>query len=141
MATATKKPQPQEYAANSGIGQRLLELQRLTLEAERVKDALNEQKAYLLAHAIRQNYPSLRCGAILASRRGSKSWTYSAKVTAMEAKLKALKEKEQASGTATFVESESLLVNISGKAALQQVAALEALAERTPSATRQEVPA
>lgn len=130
---AIKKPQPKDYLADSGVGRRLLEVQRLTLEADRIKEALDKEKAYLLAHAVRQNYPSLRCESILVSRRTSKAWSYSAAVAALEIKLKTLKVKEQANGTAQSTESESLVINISGKAALQQVATLEALVERTPS--------
>lgn len=141
MATTTKKSQPKEYAAETGVGQRLLEVQRLTLEIDRAKAALEDHKTYLLAHAIRQNYPSLRCGPTLASRRSTKSWSYSSAVANLETKLKTLKAKEQANGAATYTEAESLVVNISGKAALAQVAGLEALAERTPSAARREVPA
>lgn len=135
MATAVK-PQPKEYTAESSIGQRLLEVQRLTLEAETIKEALNKEKAYLHAHAIRQNYPSLRMGAILVSRRVSRNWQYTAAVETLEARLKALKAKQQANGSATCTESESLIVNISGKIALRQnatPAALNALLDKTPS--------
>jgi hypothetical protein len=143
MATATKKPQPKEYTAESGIGQRLAEVQRLALEAERVKEALDAEKAYLLAHAVRQGLSGVRCGATTLSVREDATYTYSAAVQKAETALKLRKEKERATGVATKATKDTAVVTVSGKAALALglVAALNALAERTPPAARQEVPA
>lgn len=162
MATATKKPAPviKEYTAEEGIGQRLAVVQRLTLQAETIKETLDKEKSYLLAHAIRNGFHGLRHGSLLASRRKSTTVIYSealqkaeatlaarkaqalAKVAATflaaEAALEARKAREVEKGTATESTTETLVVNISGKAALKEaaatVASLEALAERTPSA-------
>ena len=135
-ATATKA-EIKEYSAADGIGQRLAEVQRLTLEIEALKESLDKEKAYLFAHAVRQNYSGLRCGALLVSRRVTTSWCHSQATKNAEARVKARKAKEQANGAAIGTKAESLVVNVSGKIALQlaadKVAALDAILEQTPS--------
>jgi hypothetical protein len=134
MAT---KPAPREYTPADGIGQRLMEVQRLTLKIDAAKAALEREKEYLLGHVTRNNFPGLRCQATLVSPRVTVSWTYSDAVKKAEASLKALKQKEQKNGTAVKRDTSSLVVTISGKAALLQAAAastLNAILERTPSA-------
>lgn len=121
MTTTTAKPEIKEYTAAEGIGQRLAEVQRITLEIEALKESLEKEKAYLLGHAIRNDYNGLRYGALLVSRRCNTSWVYSDSTKKAEAALKAKKAKEQQNGTATAAKSESLVVNVSGKIALRQV--------------------
>jgi hypothetical protein len=156
MAAKTA-PVIKEYDAAEGIGQRLARVQRFTLEKEAAEKAIDKEKTYLLAHAIRNGFHGLRCGPVLASRRKTATVVYTEATRKAEKALKDRKARALAKVAATFLEAEAalearkareverklvtessaetLVVNISGKAALAQVAALEALAERTPSRT------
>ena len=160
-----KKPAPiiKEYTAAEPIGQRLALVQRLTLEKEAIDETIGEQKTFLLAHAIRNGFHGLRSGALLASLRGNTTMVYSESIQKAEAALStrkaraiamvaasfleavgtiyARKAREVEKGTATEATTNTLVINISGKAALKEaaatVASLEALVERTPSGARQ----
>lgn len=110
-----------DYAPTSSIGQRLEEVQRIKLEIDRLTEALDEQKTYLLGHAIRNDYDSLRCGAVVVSRRERSSWTYSEALQDAEARLKARKAREQANGTAINKPTEHLIVNFSAKIAFAKL--------------------
>jgi len=110
-----------EYQATEGIGERLLEVQRIKLEIDRLTEALDKQKAYLLGHAIRNGYDSLRCGAVTVSRRERASWVYSEALQDAEAKLKGRRLKEQKNGTAINTPTEHLVVNFSAKIALASI--------------------
>jgi hypothetical protein len=114
-----------DYTPTSSIGQRLAEVQRIKLEIDRLNEALDKEKAYLLGHAIRSDYDSLRCGAIIVSRRERASWTYSDGLQDAEAKLKARKTREQKNGTAVNNPTEHLVINFSAKIALNQPIILE----------------
>lgn len=114
-----------DYTPDSSIGERLTEVQRLKLEIDRLSDLLDAEKAYLLGHAIRNNYDSLRCGAVTVSRRERASWTYSEALQDAEARLKERKSREQKNGTAVNNPSEHLIVTFSAKVALNQTITLE----------------
>lgn len=107
------------YSPDSAIGERLLEVQRLKLEIDRLAELLDAEKAYLLGHAIRHDYDTLACGAVKVSRRERAAWTYSAALQDAEAKLKERKSREQKNGTAVNTPSEHLVVSFSAKVALQ----------------------
>jgi hypothetical protein len=114
-----------DYTPDSSIGQRLSEVQRIKLEIDRLTEQLDEQKAYLFGHAIRNNFDSLRCGALTVSRRERASWLYSDGVQDAEAKLKARKLREQNNGTATNKPSEHLVISFSAKTILASKISLE----------------
>lgn len=107
-----------DYTSDSSIGKRLMEVQQIKLEIDRLADQLDEHKAYLLGHAIRNDYDSLRCGAVTVSRRERPSWTYSDALQEAEAKLKERKAREQRNGTAINKPTEHLMVTFSAKIAL-----------------------
>ena len=113
------------YEPESSIGQRLSEVQRIRLEIDSLTEALDEHKAYLLGHAIRNDYDSLRCGAVVVSRRERPSWTYSDALQDAEAKLKSRKAREQSNGTAVNNPTEHLVVTFSAKIALASTITLE----------------
>lgn len=106
------------YTPDSGIGERLTEVQRLKLEIDRLSAELDEHKAYLLGHAIRNDYDSLSCGAVTVSRRERASWTYSEALQNAEANLKDRKAREQKNGTAVNNPTEHVVVTFSAKAVL-----------------------
>lgn len=114
-----------DYLADSNIGKRLVEVQRLKLEIDRLTDLLDAEKAYLLGHAIRNDYDSLRCGAVAVSRRERASWTYSQALQDAEAKLKQRKGREQENGTAVNKPTEHLVITFSAKIAMTQTINLE----------------
>jgi hypothetical protein len=114
-----------DYTADSSIGKRLAEVQRIKLEIDRLTDLLDAEKAYLLGHAIRNDYDSLTCGAVTVSRRERASWTYSQALRDAEAKLKQRKAREQDNGTAVNNPTEHLVVTFSAKVALAQTISLE----------------
>lgn len=111
-----------EYQPTEGIGQRLTEIQRIKLEIDRLTEQLDEHKAYLLGHAVRNNYDGLRCGALVASRRERASWVYSEALQDAESKLKGRKLREQKNGTAVNNPTEHLVINFSAKIALANTA-------------------
>lgn len=110
------------YSPDSSIGKRLAEVQRIKLEIDRLSEALDEEKAYLLGHAIRNNYDALQCGALVVSRRERAQWTYSEALQQAEANLKIRKGREQKNGTAINTPTEHLVVSFSAKVALQTAA-------------------
>jgi len=114
-----------DYTSDSGIGERLGEVQRIKLEIDRLNDLLDKQKAYLLGHAIRNNLDSLRCGAVAVSRRERASWTYSKDLQYAEAKVKKRKSREQQTGVAINQPTEHLVVTFSAKVAIAQQISLE----------------
>jgi hypothetical protein len=107
-----------EYAPTTGIGERLAEVQALKVQIDALEAKLDEHKAYLLGHAIRNNLDGLRLGPLTLSRRERPTWTYSDTLKAAEAKLKARKTVEQQNGTATCKKSEHLVVTFDAKAIL-----------------------
>ena len=107
-----------DYTSDSSIGKRLLEVQRIKCEIDKLTEQLENEKAYLLGHAIRNNYSSLRIGALTLSRRERQTWDYSDNIKRLEKNLKARKENERDQGVATCNKSEHLVINISGKIAL-----------------------
>lgn len=113
------------YEPASSIGKRLAEVQAIKLEIDRLTALLDEQKAYLLGHAIRNNYDALQCGALILSRRERPSWTYSQALQDAEASLKQRKSREQRNGTAINNPTEHLVVTFSAKVALVQAINLE----------------
>jgi hypothetical protein len=106
------------YTEDSAIGQRLVELQRTKLEIDRLTELLDQQKAYLLGHAIRNNFEKLTLGPLTVARRERAAWSYSEALQDAEAKLKARKLREQQNGTATNKPTEHLVINFSAKAVL-----------------------
>lgn len=117
--------QTRDYTPDSSIGKRLAEVQRLKLEIDHLNDLLDEEKAYLLGHAIRNDFDALRCGAVTVSRRERPSWTYSEALQDAEAKLKQRKNREQQNGTAINKPTEHVVVTFSAKVALTQNISLE----------------
>lgn len=106
------------YTADSAIGKRLANVQRVKLEIDRLTEELDEDKAYLLGHAIRNNFDSLQLGPLKVSRRERAFWSYSEALQDAEAKLKDRKVREQKNGTATNTPSEHLVITFSVKAVL-----------------------
>jgi len=111
------------YQRGTSIGERLDDVKRIKLEIDRLGALLDEHKAYLLGHAIRNDYEGLQLGEMTLRRRERASWVYSARVKAAEDQLKLLKNKEQNAGTAKCSLSEHLVINFDTKAILlaQQV--------------------
>jgi hypothetical protein len=107
-----------DYPAGTGIGDRLAEVQRIKLQIDALEAKLDEHKAYLLGHAIRNNLDALRHGALVLSRRARATWVYSQAIKAAEAKLKQRKLSEQEAGIAVAKETEHLVVSFSAKVAL-----------------------
>lgn len=107
-----------DYPAGTGIGDRLAEVQSIKLQIDALEAKLDEHKAYLLGHAIRNNLDALRHGALILSRRARATWVYSQAIKSAEAKLKQRKLNEQESGVAVARETEHLVVSFSTKAAL-----------------------
>lgn len=105
-----------DYTAGSPIGARISKVQALKAQIEALEAQLDEEKAYLLGHAIRNNLDGLRCGVVTLSRRERPAWTYTDKVKAAEARLKAQKAAEQKSGAATAKVSEHIVVTFDVKA-------------------------
>jgi hypothetical protein len=106
------------YTTDSSIGERLSEVQRIKLEIDRLNEELDKHKAYLLGHAIRNDYTTLQLGPLKLSRRERASWSYSEALQDAEAKLKDRKLREQKNGTAINTPSEHLVINFSVKAIL-----------------------
>jgi hypothetical protein len=106
------------YTPDSSIGQRLAEVQRLKLEIDRLNEQLDEHKAYLLGHAIRNDYGTLRLQGqpVTLQRKGRTTWTYSEALTRREAAIKAAKQREQQDGTARATVAEYAAVTFSVKA-------------------------
>ncbi len=107
-----------DYPAGTGIGDRLAEVQSIKLQIEALEAKLDEHKAYLLGHAIRNNLDGLRHGALILSRRARATWVYSQAIKTAEAKLKQRKQAEQEDGIAVAKETEHLVVTFSAKIAL-----------------------
>lgn len=112
------------YSPDSSIGKRLANVQRIKLEIDRLNELLDEEKAYLLGHAIRNDYDALQCGALTLSRRERAQWTYSEALQQAEANLKIRKNREQKNGTAINTPTEHLVITLSAKIALQAIAAV-----------------
>lgn len=108
------------YQRGTGIGERLDDVQRIKLEIDRLQALMDEHKAYLLGHAIRNGYDALRCGNMTLSRRERVSWVYSKSIKQAEARLKQRKQEEQNDGTAIGSASEHLVVTFDAKAILLQ---------------------
>lgn len=106
------------YEPNTAIGTRLSEVQRLKLEIDQLTEQLDQQKAYLLGHAIRNSFDGLKCGPITLSRRERVSWVYSDAVKQAERRLKDRKQTEQEKGIAIGTTSEHSVVTFSAKIAL-----------------------
>lgn len=113
------------YERGTSIGERLDDVKRIKLEIDRLTALLDEHKAYLLGHAIRNDYQALRLGEMTLSRRERASWVYSPRVKNAEQQLKLQKLQEQNAGTAKCNLSEHLVINFDVKAVLlaQQVEA------------------
>ncbi len=113
------------YERGTSIGERLDDVKRIKLEIDRLEALLDEHKAYLLGHAIRNNYDGLRLGGMTLSRRQRVSWVYSRSIKQAESRLKERKQEEQNDGTAIGSPSEHLVINFDAKAILlaQQVEA------------------
>jgi len=107
-----------DYAIGTSIAGRLAEVQRIKLDIDRLSVQLDEHKAYLLGHAIRNNLDGLRCGAVTLSRRVRVSWVYSDAVKQAERRLKDRKQTEQDNGIAIGTPSEHLVVTFDAKIAL-----------------------
>jgi hypothetical protein len=107
-----------DYPAGTGIGDRLAEVQSIRLQIDALEAKLDEHKAYLLGHAIRNNLDGLRHGALVLSRRARATWVYSQAIKTAESKLKQRKLDEQEAGIAVSKQSEHLVVTFNVKAAL-----------------------
>lgn len=114
MATKT-------YERGTSIGERLHDVQTIKLEIDRLTALLDEHKAYLLGHAIRNGFDSLSCGPLVVSRRERVNWLYSASLKQAERRLKDRKQAEQDNGTAVAVATEHLVVSFSARVALQNL--------------------
>jgi len=106
------------YQRDTAIGERLENIKRIKVEIDRLNEELDKQKAFLLAHAIRNDYDSLRLEEMILTRRTRTTWVYSANIRQSEAKLKQRKLKEQNDGTAIGNSSEHLVVTFDTKALL-----------------------
>jgi hypothetical protein len=106
------------YERGTTIGERLHEVQLIKLEIDRLTSLLDEQKAHLLGHAIRNNFDSLKCGPVTLSRRERVSWVYSDAVKQAERRLKDRKQTEQDKGIAVSTVSEHPVVTFNAKIAL-----------------------
>jgi hypothetical protein len=115
MATTTNI---KTYTADSSIGKRLAEVQRLSLEIDRLQEQLDDHKAFLLAHAKRNGFEKLIHGPVSASVRGRQSWTYSPGLQAVAARLKDRQKQEQKEGVATASTTEHLVVAFSARISL-----------------------
>lgn len=106
------------YERGTSIGERLDDVQRIKLEIDRLQAILDEHKAYLLGHAIRNGYDALKCGDMTLSRRERVNWVYSRSIKQAEARLKERKQEEQNDGTAIGSASEHLVITFDAKAVL-----------------------
>lgn len=106
------------YERGTSIGERLDDVQRIKLEIDRLQAILDEHKAYLLGHAIRNDYDALRLGAMTLARRERVNWVYSRSIKQAEARIKERKQEEQNDGTATSSASEHLVITFDAKAVL-----------------------
>jgi hypothetical protein len=106
------------YERGTSIGERLDDVQRVKLEIDRLQSILDEHKAYLLGHAIRNGYDALRCGHMVLTRRERTSWVYSRSIKQAETRLKERKQDEQNDGTAIGSSSEHLVITFDAKAIL-----------------------
>lgn len=107
------------YEADSNIGRRIAEVQRLKLEIDRLNEELDTHKAFLLGHAIRNDYTGLRLGALTLSLVNKAVWTYSSTVAQAKARLKHLELAEQESGVAKKAVTPFLRIALSAKVALR----------------------
>lgn len=106
------------YEIGTGIGDRLAEVQRLKIEIDRLTSELEEQKAYLMGHAVRNNLDSLQFGAMTLSKRGRTTWTYSPALIEARDRVKAREKREQADGTAKAKITEHMVISFDAKAIL-----------------------
>lgn len=107
-----------DYAPGTGIGDRLAEVQRIKLDIDRLSARLDEHKAYLLGHAVRNNLDGLSSGPLTLLRRARATWFYSDNLKQAERRLKERKLQEQEKGIATSHLTEHLVVNFSVKSAI-----------------------
>jgi hypothetical protein len=131
MATATKQAAPvlaeKFYDAESTIGQRILKAQQIKAQIDALAAEYEAEKAALLAHAVRNNFRSLACGAVTFIRRSTAKWTYSTATRNAEALLKVAKKDEQENGIAVNNPTESLTISVSAKALIVEIGALRGL--------------
>jgi len=106
------------YALGTGIGDRLAEVQRIKLDIDRLSAQLDEHKAYLLGHTVRNNLDGLSSGPLTLLRRARATWFYSDNLKQAERRLKERKLQEQEKGIATSHLTEHLVVNFSVKSAI-----------------------
>jgi len=107
------------YTADSSIGKRLAKVQQLTLEIDRLKEQLEEEKAFLLGHALRNDYTGLKLGPLSLALVTKANWSYSSTVAQAKARLKHLELAEQESGVAKKTVSTFLRASLSAKVALR----------------------
>lgn len=131
MAVATQQSAPvlaeKFYDAESTIGQRILKAQRIKAQIDSLTAEYEAEKEALLAHAVRNNFRSLTCGAVSFIRRSVARWTYSKATRNAEALLKITKKEEQENGKAVNNPTESLTISVSAKALIVEIDALKGL--------------
>lgn len=109
------------YEPTSSIGQRLTRVQALKLEIDQLTQQLDQEKAYLLGHLVRNDLESVKCGAVTVSRRARATWFFSDSIKQAERRLKDRKQVEQDKGIATCQLSEHAVVSFSAHVALAQL--------------------
>lgn len=114
------------YKADTGIGKRLARVQELMTTIETLERELDEQKAYLLGHAIRSELHSMQFEYMKATVCETTRWVYSDSVKQSEKRLKAKKAREQEDGTAIGTKSQHIRVTFSAKGILAENAKVEA---------------
>ena len=108
-----------EYKPGTSIGDRLAAVQRIKLEIDALNDQLDDHKAFLLGHAIRNKITGFRFGALSLALRDKSNWIYSPAIKSAESKLKDRKTAEQNNGIAACNVTQHLVINFSARIALQ----------------------
>lgn len=106
------------YQPTTSIGARIQRVQDLKVQIDALERELDQERAYLLGHMLRQDLKSVQCGPTTVTRRERANWIYSETVKRSEKTLKARKQREQEDGTAINNPTEHVIVTISAKAIL-----------------------
>ena len=115
-----------DYQADTGIGKRLARVQELMTAIESLEKELDEQKSYLLGHALRNELHCMQYQHMKATVCETTRWIYSDSVKQSEKRLKAKKVREQEDGTAIGNKSQHIRVTFAAKAILAENTKVEA---------------